>query len=120
MKLLAVLAFGLTALSPARAEPLSVAEVLAIRDNAQSGAFSARAEWQALSFYLQGVVEGAVGYQQALVEQGKRPLFCPPKGGSHSLQEIFSLLSAGPAADKRRPAHLVILEAYARKYPCKE
>jgi len=104
---------------PTHAKQISVNEVKAIQENAQSGAFVGRAEWNALTYYLQGVIEGAVGYQESLGKVGKRLLFCPPKGKGHSIEELLKILNQSSRADKNRPASLVILEAYTLKYPCK-
>lgn len=120
MKIFLATAFVcLSLFSPTLAQQLSVADALAIKERAATGTFSARAEWHALSFYLQGVVEGAAGYQQTLAEQGKRPLFCPPKNKNYSMQDLFALLGKSVSADRNRAASLVILESYARQYPCK-
>lgn len=104
---------------PTHAKQVSVDEVKNIQNHAQSGAFTGRAEWNALTYYLQGLIEGAAGYQEALSKAGKPPLFCPPKGKGYSAEELVQILDRSSPAEKNRPASLVILEAYTRKYPCK-
>lgn len=111
--------FCLMVSTSAQAQSLNVGQVVAIKEAAATGSFAARAEWHALSFYLQGVIEGAAGYQQTLAEQGKPLLFCPPRGTQYSLQDFFGVLEKSDAADKTRAASVVIMEAYVRRYPCK-
>ncbi len=107
-------------LAAAHAGQLTVAQTLAIKDRAAAGAFEGRAEWNALSFYLQGVIEGAASYQQTLAEQGKSPLFCPPRNKSYSIEEIIVFMNKSTETNKKRAATLVIMEAYARQYPCND
>jgi len=114
-----LLAFAPTSLVAA-SQQITAGEALAMRERAAGRTFSARAEWQALGFYMQGVVEGAAGYQNALRERGKQPLFCPPAGKSFSLDELFAIMEAAKPANRIQPAVGVILDAYAEKYPCKD
>lgn len=51
---------------PAHAKQITVNEVTNIQQAAQSGEFTGRAQWNALTYYLQGVIEGAAGYQKNL------------------------------------------------------
>jgi len=104
---------------PAHAKQITVNEVTNIQEAAQSGEFTGRTQWNALTYYLQGVLEGSAGYQKALKKAGKPQLFCPPADKGYSIEELIKILSQSSKADKNRPASLVILEAYARKYPCK-
>ena len=101
-----------------KAAPLSVSDALAMKDKVQSGSFEGRAEWHALTFYLQGVIEGAAAYQQSLLAEEKAPLFCPPQNKNYSIEEIFLLLGKAKIEDNARPAAHFVLEAYANKYPC--
>ena len=103
---------------PAQAQPLSVDETLALRDRMASGAFAARAEWNALTYYLQGVVEGAVGYNETLATQSKAAAFCPPTNKDYSIDEMLRFLAETKRDERSQPASLVILEAYAQQYPC--
>ncbi|MEO0399907.1 MAG: Rap1a/Tai family immunity protein [Pseudomonadota bacterium] len=106
--------------TPVYAQQLTARDVLAIKERTASGGFSARSEWTALGYYLQGVIEGAAGYQQALTAAGKPALFCPPKGKNYSVDEIFRFLDRASDEDKSRPASAVIIEAYAGAFPCRE
>jgi Rap1a immunity proteins len=119
MKMLTVAAIvSFAALSPVQAQQLTVQETLDIKNRATTGAFGGRAEWNALGFYFQGVIEGAVGYQQTLTEQGKPPLFCPPRGKGYAVEEMIGFLNKSAPDDRSRPASLVIMESYGREYPC--
>lgn len=105
-------------LVPAAAAPVTVGEVKDLKARAAAGAFSARAEWNALTYYLQGVVEGAVGYHKALNDRGGETLFCPPQGASNSLDELIAALDAASAKTKDRPVTALVTELYVKKYPC--
>lgn len=105
---------------PAMGQPTpSVAEALAVRDRAQAGAFAARAEWTALTFYLQGAVEAVMAYRQALETEGAPPLFCPPSDHAESIDGLLGILNRATEADRRKSAVAWILESYAKKYPCR-
>ena len=108
------------ATTPALAEPITVSQMLTLKKQAASSAFTARAEWNALTFYLQGVVEGIVSYQKTLIEMGQSPLFCPPKNKSYSLEELFHSLEQSTPADQNRTAATVLMEGYVKHYPCGE
>lgn len=109
----------LLSILPVHAKQITVNEVESIQSATLSGAFGARAEWNALTYYFQGIIEGAAGYQEGLGRAGKSLLFCPPAGKGYSIEELMKILSQSSRADRKRPASLVVLEAYARKYPCK-
>lgn len=117
-KLIIALLAILTLPATAMAQQLSVEEALAVRDRASTGDFTARAEWNAVTYYLQGVIEGLGAYQQSLITADMPALFCPPPNKNYSLNEIFRFLSKSPEQEKSRPATLVIVEAYAAAYPC--
>jgi len=104
----------------AQAQQLTVEDALAIRDRAGMSEFASRAEWSALTYYLQGVIEGVAAYQQTLIEQGRPALFCPPADKRYSIDEFFRYLTNSTDEDSSRPATLVIVEAYADAYPCPE
>ncbi|MEM9286164.1 MAG: Rap1a/Tai family immunity protein [Pseudomonadota bacterium] len=113
------LACGFWALaSVAYGQQLTVADALAMRDRTSAGAFATRAEWNALTYYLQGVIEGAVGSGETLASQNKERAFCPPPGKGYSVDEVFRYFEKTNVADRARPAALVIVEAYADAYPC--
>ena len=121
MKIIAVITATLIlATTPALAEPITVSQILTLKKQAASSAFTARAEWNALTFYLQGVVEGAVAYQETLIKMGRSPLFCPPKNKSYSLEELFRSLEQSTPADQNRTAVTVLMESYVKHYPCSE
>ena len=103
----------------AHAQQLNVQEVLETKQRAVAGGFAARAEWMALGYYLQGVIEGTAGYQKALIAANEAALFCPPSGKSYSVDEIFRFLERSKEADRSRPASRVIIEAYADAFPCR-
>lgn len=118
MRLAAVVAvFGLVSL-PSQAKQLSVKDVLAMQASVQSGEFAGRAQWQALGFYLQGVIEGIAAQQLALQAAGKPGLFCPPKGKGYSMQEFFRLLHQSDAEQRDKPVSEVLFASYATLYPC--
>ncbi len=121
MKRFVSVIFAITLMSGglALAGPISVAEAVKINQAVSSGSFEARAQWGALTYYLQGVVEGAGAYQETLIAKGVTPLFCPPKNKSYSIQEIVEQLEAGLPRKKQEKAVSVILAAYAAQYPCK-
>ncbi len=107
-------------LAPAAAAPVTVGEVKDLKAHAEAGAFSARAEWNALTYYLQGVVEGAVGYHKALDDRGGETLFCPPQGASNSLDELIAALDAVDSAAVDRSVISVVMDHYRKKYPCRQ
>ncbi len=106
--------------APAAADDLSAADALAIMERAKSGSFSARAEAHALTFYLQGVVEGAAAYQQSLQARGETTLFCPPRGKGYSMQDVLDLLEKAPPGERDAAAPRVILEGFSRRFPCSD
>lgn len=119
MKQLAIAAIAFLSLQTvAYAQQLTVDDALAIRDQAGASDFAGRAEWSALTYYLQGVIEGVAAYQQTLAERGKPTLFCPPPNKRYSIDEFFRYLTKSADEDKSRPATLVIVEAYADAHPC--
>ncbi len=124
MKRLTIAAFAATAFlalqTAAQAQELTVEDTLAIRDRAGTSEFVGRADWNALTYYLQGIIEGVLVYQQTLIEQDKPALFCPPRNKSYSIDELIRYLTKVAAKDQPRPATLVIVEAYADAYPCPE
>jgi len=67
---------------------------------------------------MQGVIEGAAGYQQAMRLRGEKPLFCPPAGKSFTFDELLAIIERASPADRKGSAVAVILTAYAAKYPC--
>lgn len=105
---------------PLQAKRLTVNELKGIQARTQSGSFAGRAQWNALTYYLQGVVEGVGAYQEGLGSSDLPPLFCPPKGKSYSIKEMMTLFEQSSSADKSRPASVVLVEMYRRKYPCKK
>ena len=104
----------------AHADPITVAQTLAIRKKAVSSSFTERAEWNALTLYLQGVIEGAVAQQKMLAKKGHVPLFCPPKNKSYSLKELFRFLEQSKSSQETRPAVTAIMEGYMKAYPCRK
>ncbi|WP_428409680.1 hypothetical protein [Hyphococcus sp.] len=109
---------ALLLIQPVKAASLSAAEALEIKQRAGAGGFAARAEWMALTFYLQGAVETAMGYNEVLKAAGKKPLFCPPPNSSESLDGLLAVLERAKAEDRSKEAAALILEDYARRYPC--
>lgn len=106
---------------PAAAQALTVAQALEIKDRAfAADAFAGRAEWNALTFYLQGAVEAAVTYQKAQQSNGSQPLFCPPQNHSQSMEDLFAMLDDAKGLKRQMSAVEMILETYAKKYPCKK
>ncbi len=103
---------------PTAASSLTVAEALAIKERAASGSFASRAEWSALGIYLQGAVEAVMTYRDALDAAGASPLFCPPRNSSESIGGIVAMLEAAKASERDRQAVALVLETYAKKYPC--
>ena len=121
MKKIAVITATLMlATTPVLADPITVSHTLALKKQASSSAFTARAEWNALTFYLQGVVEGVISYQKTLIKMGHSPLFCPPTNKSYSLEELFHSLEQSTPADQNRTAVTVLMESYVKRYPCGE
>lgn len=120
MKLIFILMLNLAVAVPANAQSMTVADALAIKERAGMGSFGARAEWNALTFYLQGAVESAVAYQEALVQKGAEPLFCPPRNTGHSIESLFAILERSPAAERRKTAVAVILDGFTASYPCRK
>ncbi len=117
-KLAVIMATLILATTPALAEPITVSEMLTLKKQAASSAFTARAEWNALTFYLQGFLEGAAAYQETLIKTGYAPLFCPPKNKSYSLEELFRALEQSKPADQNQIAVTVLIESYVKRYPC--
>lgn len=113
------LCLGVLASLPGHTKQLTVSDIKHLQAQTQSGSFAGRAQWIALAYYLQGVIEGAAGYHESLEKNKKLPLFCPPKGKGYSLEELLQILQQSSQSDQNRPASLVILEAYKRQYPCK-
>lgn len=117
-KLVVLLLVTFTLPATAAAQQLSVEDTLALRDRAGTGDFTVRAEWNALTYYLQGAIEGIGAYQQTLIAEGHPALFCPPPNKTYSVDELFRFLNKSSEADRSRPASLIIVEAYAAAYPC--
>ena len=104
--------------SPAYSQQLTVNEAINIQNKVQTNAFAGRAEWNALTYYLQGVIEGIGGYKESLSETRQSILFCPPKAKNYSIEEFLIMLKHSMPEDRNRPASLVLIEAYTEKYPC--
>lgn len=111
--------FCMTGASVSAAQ-ITVAQALQLKEKAGSGAFAARAEWNAFTYYLQGLAEGAAAYQIGLTTNDQKTLFCPHRTKSFSSDEMFEFLSAAARTSPGRPAAVVILEGYSEKYPCTE
>ncbi len=118
MKFAVVALAAILCVQPAAGASLTAAQALEIKNRTSAGGFAARAEWMALTFYLQGAVETAMGYNDALKASGKTPLFCPPSNSSESLDGVLAVLERAKQEDRNREAAALILENYARKYPC--
>ncbi|MEM6852569.1 MAG: hypothetical protein AAF527_12625 [Pseudomonadota bacterium] len=118
-RVLAAGAAWMLAFGPAAAEPVTVREVLEARMSAASGAFGARAEWGALVFYLQGVIEGVAAAQLQAKDIEAEPIFCPPPGKGYSIEEAVALLEAAAEDNDNQPAAAALLKGYAKALPCK-
>lgn len=116
---LTAIAAAALCMQAASAEQITVAEVQAMKKRVQTGSFSARAEWNALSFYLQGAME-AIGLAQGELERADaRTLFCPPPGGSLDIRDLYAILESAPPAAGPKPALGVLLSSIQKRYPCK-
>lgn len=118
MRMLAglILIFGLSAAT--QAQQLTVHDALQLQKNLTTGEFASRGQWNALSYYLQGLIEGSAAYQQVLKDRQQTPLFCAPKGKHYSVQELMQILHASDKSKRSKPVSLVIMETYAQRYPC--
>lgn len=108
------------ATTPAFSQDLSVEGALEIQTKASAGDFAGRSEWVAMTYYLQGIVEGFGTYQDALKDAGKQTAFCPPQNKSYSIEEMMQAIQAAPRKDRARNARDVVLEHYAEAYPCQD
>ena len=97
---------------------ISVKEALEIKQQLSSGGFTQRAQWNALTIYLQGTIEGAMTYHKNVLESGGTPIFCPPKKKGYSIQEFVKIMEQAPKAQAQDAAIDVILRAYWETYPC--
>lgn len=109
---------ALLSAQPAAYAQVSVADVKLMKQRAQVGGFSGRADWTALSYYLQGALE-AIGLAQQHLERGdKQPLFCPPKGSSLTLDDIHKFLNKASEDGQKGSALNAILKDLKTRYPC--
>lgn len=117
-----IAAIALVALGAAHAysEDLTVEGAIEIQTKAGAGDFTGRSEWVAMTYYLQGLIEGIGTYQGTLSENDEATVYCPPRGKGYSIEELLPVLRAVPETQKSRPAREVILEHYASQYPCKD
>jgi hypothetical protein len=123
MKFVRIFLAAAAAWAPAAAgaQMLTVGEAQEIFARGGEGSFAGRAEQGALVFYLQGMVEGAMGYHGGLKADGKAGLFCPPEGAGNSLslKEVTETLAKIPADRRGEPASAAFLAALKDKYPCR-
>ena len=113
-RLSALFALALVWGTPAAA--MTVADVMDVRDRAQTGQFEARAAWSAMTFYLQGLTEGIVASHKEAAEAGRPTAFCPPSGQGSDLSQIFTALEL--AESKSTSAADAILANFIEQYPC--
>lgn len=103
---------------PATAQQITVSDVKQMQVNVQSGSFTAMAEWNALTYYLQGVIEGIAAHNKILSSTNSGKKFCPPKGKSYSIEEVFRLLGEADSKAQKKPAAEVLFAQYVKKFPC--
>ncbi|MEM7570171.1 MAG: hypothetical protein AAF337_10280 [Pseudomonadota bacterium] len=112
-----VLALGLIVTVPANAAgPMTVKDAIALKNAAQTGDFSSRAQWTALSYYLQGVIEGAVSTARV---SGPAGGFCPAENARYDLGEIFMAFEKLPSKQAEQMAAMAVAEHLRALYPCK-
>jgi len=105
--------------APCSAGQLRVKDVAAMRDAARGGAFAARADWNALSYYLQGAMEAISLAQRELEAADRTALFCPPKGQSMDISDVYAMLDNARKADADAPVTDAILAALRQRFPCR-
>lgn len=113
------LAIAAVTAQPAPVKAVTLEDIQRIRLQAQAGAFGARAENIALSYYIQGAMEAIALAQQSLEKSGKPPLFCPPKNSQTSADEIYTVLDKAVRAGQTGEILPAILNDFKARYPCK-
>ncbi|MEM9880295.1 MAG: Rap1a/Tai family immunity protein [Pseudomonadota bacterium] len=103
-------------ITPAEADQLKVSDVSDMRAAARAGDFKARVDWNALSYYLQGAMEAIALAQNDLERADKTPLFCPPKGKSFEMQDVYAMLER--VSDPNQPALEAVMATLKTRYPC--
>lgn len=103
---------------PLAAKQISIADVKEMQSRVRAGEFSALAEWNGLTYYLQGVVEGIASANRLTSSGRPERFFCPPKGKGYSLEEVFTLLREVEGKDEQAPLPEVLLSKFIEKFPC--
>jgi hypothetical protein len=121
LKHLYILGFALAAITAptAPAKAVTIEDIQRMKVNAQAGAFGARAESIALSYYIQGAMEAIALAQQSLEKADKPPLFCPPKNSQTSADEIYTFLDKAARTGQTGEILPAILNDFKARYPCK-
>ena len=109
------------AAEPAPTPAVCLAQYAQWRDAARSDPVQAAV----LDRFMLGVAEAFTGYFIALRQHGRDMLFCPPKGLSMSLDELYDMLDT--AAQEAEPAQAsrcktgvlaTLLADFRRLFPC--
>ncbi|MEM1020487.1 MAG: Rap1a/Tai family immunity protein [Pseudomonadota bacterium] len=119
LKLSLYSAIGLACcLNAAQAASPTVDDFAALKENVRTGDFGARAQWTGLTFYLEGAMAAIGSAQTRLEKTDAATLFCPPRGQSLTMQDVYAMLDAAPkGADT--PVATAIMAALQARFPCK-
>jgi hypothetical protein len=104
------------------AAPMDVATALAKADALQKKGMLAlfSADMRLLKQEVGGDVDALEREAKADGAAGRKPLFCPPKGGSINSNEILAALRAvPPAARARTSVKDALRPVLARRFPCR-
>ncbi|MEO0411492.1 MAG: Rap1a/Tai family immunity protein [Pseudomonadota bacterium] len=110
-----MMVWGLPVAAERERVPLSVKEALRMRASAGAPGFANRADWMALTYYLQGVIEGAVVHARM---PGAAGSFCPVPNAHYDLGSVFVALEGVDPSQQDEPVAKYVLEVLAQRYPC--
>lgn len=103
------------AAATAQAEPLTVEQALLIRDDAQKPGFSGRAAWIAMSYYLQGVIEGTVASAR---RAGPASGLCPAPEARYDLNEILAFFEEVTHQQPQQMAADAVVSHLRQRFEC--
>lgn len=111
-------AIAATTAQPAPVKAVTLEDIQRMKLEAQAGAFGARAESIALSYYIQGAMEAIALAQQSLEKSDSPPLFCPPKNSQTTADEIYKFLDKAAREGQTGAILPAILDDFKARYPC--
>lgn len=106
--------------APAAAAEFTLVDYETMKARMEASSFAGRAEWNALSFYLQGAMETIGSIQKDAERTGGDKIFCPPTGETMDMGDVFAILDDARRETKKQPAIAVLLAGIHQRYPCKK